>query len=646
MGAIITDGHIRIDYHKTGNPRRGRITLTQKEVEEKVDFIQEVNNCLIEVFDKGFTNSTFKETQGQIRGMLIQGAATDFISCNLQGALHLNKIYQNLDLWTLSLNEESSLAFLAGLIDGDGCFYDNRLHIYNNDEKTLQGIILACLKLNIFPQVGKNRDSYHIQIVERVGDILKYTKRVKGIVSSKVLGTKLLSAKQILSDVVEEINLKGRIKPYIEKNLLLDSRKIFERILPVANERLKKELLEVLNSNLRMHRISKVCDMSEIDVFNLEVEADEEMERNYIVFTKNYTPLLVSNCHAAIVGREMGLPVVVGTMKATQVLKDGDEVTVDGYTGNIYKGIVKVDGKVSAVTEEIPTDIKTVTEVKVNIDMPDYAEKAAATNADGVGLLRCEFIILGRKVHPYYLIEQGRKDELVNNLAEDIKKIVSKFKGKSVWYRTLDAPTDEFRHLQGGEGEPKEDNPMMGWRSIRRDLDQPELLKAQFEAIKKLHDEGFTNIGVMIPLVTHIDQVRMAKKYMKECGLEPLEEIEFGCMIETPAAVEIIEDICKEGIDFVSIGSNDLTQFTLAVDRNNAKVSKLYDEMHSSVLKQIERVIRICRENNVEVSICGQAGSREDMVQWLVKKGIDSISANIDAVKKIRYVVYKTEKKM
>ena len=133
---------------------------------------------------------------------------------------------------------------------------------------------------------------------------------------------------------------------------------------------------------------------------------------------------------------------------------------------------------------------------------------------------------------------------------------------------------------------------------------------------------------------------------MKECGLEPLEEIEFGCMIETPAAVEIIEDICKEGIDFVSIGSNDLTQFTLAVDRNNAKVSKLYDEMHSSVLKQIERVIRICRENNVEVSICGQAGSREDMVQWLVKKGIDSISANIDAVKKIRYVVYKTEKKM
>ena len=355
-----------------------------------------------------------------------------------------------------------------------------------------------------------------------------------------------------------------------------------------------------------------------------------------------------TTCHAAIVGREMGLPVVVGTMKATQVLKDGDEVTVDGYTGNIYRGKVEIERKEEVVEEVagVPEKIETVTEVKVNLDMPEYAEKAAKTGADGVGLLRCEFIILGRKVHPYYLIEQGKKDELVNNLAEDIKKIASAFKGKPVWYRTLDAPTDEFRHLQGGEGEPKEDNPMMGWRSIRRDLDQPELLKAQFEAIKKVHDQGFTNIGVMIPLVTDVEQVKKAKQYLMEIGLEPLEQIEFGVMVETPASIEIIEEICKEGIDFISFGTNDLTQFTLAVDRNNAKVQKLFDEMHPAVLKQIERVIKTCREYNVETSICGQAGSREDMVEWLVKKGIDSISANIDAVEKIKKVVYKTEKRM
>ena len=647
MGAIITDGHIRIDYNKTGNPRRGSITLTQKEVEEKVDFIQEVNNCLVEVFDKGFTNSTFKETQGCIRGGLIQGTATDFVSHNLQAATQLNKIYQNLDLWTLSLNEESSLAFLAGLIDGDGCFYENRLHIYNNDEKTLQGIILSCLKLNIFPQISKNRDSYHIQIVERMGDILRFTKRVKGVVSSKVLGTKLLSAKQILSDVVDEVNLKGKIKPYVEKNLLIDSRKIFERVLPVANEKLKNELIEVLNSNLRMHRISKVCDMSEIDVFNLEVEANEEMERNYIVFTKNYTPLLVSNCHAAIVGREMGLPVVVGAMKATQVLKDGDEVTVDGYTGNIYRGIVEVDHKgVEEVVEGPVEKIETVTEIKTIMDLPDYAEKAAKKEPDGVGLLRAEFMILGRKLHPGYLIAQGRKEEFVNNLAEDIKKIAKAFNGKSIWYRTLDAPTDEFRHLEGGENEPEEDNPMMGWRSIRRDLDQPELLKAQFEAIKKIHDEGFTNVGVMIPLVTSVEQISKAKQYLKEVGLEPLEEIEFGVMVETPAAVEIISDICAEGVDFISFGTNDLTQFTLAVDRNNAKIQGLYNEMHPAVLSQIKRVIRVCQKNNVETSICGQAGSNPDMIEWLVKQGIDSISVNPDMITQARKLVYKTERRM
>ncbi len=352
-----------------------------------------------------------------------------------------------------------------------------------------------------------------------------------------------------------------------------------------------------------------------------------------------------STCHAAIVSREMGKASVVGTLKATEVLKEGQIVTVDGVNGKIYSGEAEV--KVEKKEEpEVKGKIETVTEVKVNLDMPEYAEKAAQTNADGVGLLRCEFLILKDREHPYALIKEGRKEELVNDLADGIRKIAEAFKGKSVWYRTLDAPTDEFRHMKGGEDEPEEDNPMMGWRSIRRDLDQPELLKAQFEAIKKVHDEGYTNVGVMIPLVTHVEQVKKAKEYLMEVGLEPLEEIEFGIMIETSAAVELIDELCEEGLDFVSIGSNDLTQFTLAVDRNNARVQKWFDEMHPAVLKQLERVIKSCKKHNVEVSICGQAGSREDMAEWLVKKGIDSISANIDAVEKIRYVVYKTEKKM
>lgn len=344
------------------------------------------------------------------------------------------------------------------------------------------------------------------------------------------------------------------------------------------------------------------------------------------------------SCHAAIVGREMGLAVVVGTGNATNILKDGMEITVDGYNGRVFAGEVEIEKP-----EEISGEkFETITKVKVNVDMPEYAEKAAATGADGVGLLRCEFLILKDKEHPYYLVKEGRKEELVNDLAEGVKEIAKAFVDKPVWYRTLDAPTDEFRHLKGGEDEPHEDNPMMGWRSIRRDLDQPELLKAQLEAIKKIHDEGCTNVGVMIPLVSHIEQIRKTKEYLKEIGLD----CEFGVMVETPASVQMIEELCKEGIDFISFGTNDLTQFTLAVDRNNAKVQKLYDEMHPAVLRQMEHVIKVCKKNNVKTSICGQAGSREDMAEWLVKKGIDSISANIDAVKKIRRVVARTEKQM
>jgi len=347
--------------------------------------------------------------------------------------------------------------------------------------------------------------------------------------------------------------------------------------------------------------------------------------------------------HAAIVGREMGVPVVVGTLKATQTLKDGMEITVNGSDGKVYSGKVEIKQE----EEDIPSeDVETVTEIKVIMDLPDYAEKAASTGADGIGLLRCEFMILKNKEHPWHMIESGRKDELVENLKNDILKLASAFKGKPVWYRTLDAPTDEFRNMKGGESEPHEDNPMLGWRSIRRDLDQPELLRAQFEAIKKVHDEGYTNVGVMIPLVTEVNQVREAKRIIREFDLEPGENIEFGVMVETPASVQIIDDICKEGVDFVSFGTNDLTQFTLAVDRNNAKVQKLYNEKHPAILKQIKHVIDVCKENNVETSICGQAGSDPEMAEILVKYGIDSISANPDAVRKIRYIVSKIEKKL
>jgi len=351
--------------------------------------------------------------------------------------------------------------------------------------------------------------------------------------------------------------------------------------------------------------------------------------------------------HAAIVSREMGVPCIVGTEHATEVLKDGQIVTVHASRGVVYEG--KVESKEE---EKQPAkmagygEIITATEVKVIMDLPDLAGRAAQTGADGVGLVRLEIMIANGGVHPAEYIRQGREKDYINLLKEGIKKIAKAFMHKPVWVRCSDLRSDEYRSLQGGDKEPHETDPMIGWHAIRRLLDEPKILQAEFQAIKELHEEGFDNVGVMLPFVIRVEEVKKAKEIMREVGLEPCKDIDFGVMIETPASCWIIEDLCKEGISFVSFGTNDLTQLTLGIDRNNQKIAKLFDEMHPAVLGEIAKVISVCKCYNVTTSICGQAGSRPEMAEFLVHQGVDSISANPDAVDEIRHIVAKTEKKL
>lgn len=354
-------------------------------------------------------------------------------------------------------------------------------------------------------------------------------------------------------------------------------------------------------------------------------------------------------CHAAIISRELGIPCVVGTGDATTSLKENDEVTADGKKGLVYKGIIKgaESEETSASAVQVSaTPLITVTEVKANVSMAEAASKAAATGADGVGLLRTEHMMLSTGIHPKKFILDGEEDKLVNVIAESVLKVADEFYPKKVWYRTLDAPTDEFITLKGGENEPREHNPMLGWRGIRRELDEPEILKAEFKAIKKLHDKGYQNIGIMIPLSQHPSELRRAKELCAEVGLVPQVDVEFGMMVEVPAAAIIIDDYIAEGIDFVSLGTNDLTQYTLAVDRNNEYVAKHYSEEHPAVMALIERTIKHCAAAGVACSICGQAGSVPHIVEKLVKFGITSVSSNIDAVEEVRKTVARAEKKI
>ncbi|MEM4588244.1 MAG: phosphoenolpyruvate synthase, partial [Nanopusillaceae archaeon] len=354
--------------------------------------------------------------------------------------------------------------------------------------------------------------------------------------------------------------------------------------------------------------------------------------------------------HAAIVSRELGKPAVVGTREATKILSDGTFITVDGTRGIVYEGDVEFDEeKEKEIESKIYQKSYEITATKI-FAIADYPEtvKKIKDKIDGIGLLRLEFLILRERKHPRWYIENNKLDELKNILVEKLSEIARLIYPKPVIVRTFDLRTDEYRGLEGGDKEPIEPNPMMGWHGIRRDLDQEELLITQIRAFKELvKNLGLKNIWMMIPFVISWEEVKRVKDIMIREGLIPHKDIKFGIMVETPAAALTIDEIIeKAGIDFISFGTNDLTQLTLGVDRNNEIVQKLMNEKHPAVLRLIERVVKICRKRGVYTSICGQAGSDPEYAEFLVKLGIDSISANVDSIDIIREAVARIEKKI
>ena len=336
--------------------------------------------------------------------------------------------------------------------------------------------------------------------------------------------------------------------------------------------------------------------------------------------------------HAAIISREMGIPAVVGTREATIKLKAGETITVNGFTGKIYKGKISETIK----KEVLPVTAKTKTKIKVTIDLPKFAERASKTKLKEVGLLRIEGIIAESGKHPNYFLKRKKLKEYEEIIFKGVKEISKYFDG--LWVRTSDVRSDEFQNLKGSP-EEKEINPMLGMHGIRYSLKNPEILKAEIRALKRVSKHG-KKIGIMLPQIISLDEIKKVKKILVELNFK---DVELGIMIETPASVQIIKEICEEGIDFISFGTNDLTQYTLAVDRGNEQVQEWYDEMHPAILYQLRYVIRICKKNKVETSICGQAANKKEMVEFLVKKDIDSLSLNPGSAKEISDYVSKLE---
>jgi len=347
--------------------------------------------------------------------------------------------------------------------------------------------------------------------------------------------------------------------------------------------------------------------------------------------------------HAAIVSRELGIPCVVGTGKATTTLKDGQIVSVDGSEGKVYEGRVEVK-KEAAV---IRGNIKTRTRLYVNLAQPELADRVAQRDVDGVGLLRAEFIVAQIGEHPRYMISQNRGNEFVDKLAAGLTIFAKAFNPRPVVYRTNDFKTNEYRELKGGQQyEINEENPMIGYRGASRYITDIDVFKLELEAIKKVRQE-YKNLWVMIPFVRTVNEMAQTEEIMETEGLVRSKDFRLWMMVEVPSNVFLIDKFLQVGIDGVSIGSNDLTQLILGIDRDNEKLADTFDERNEAVLMALEKVVKTAKSMGVTSSICGQAPSvYPELTEKLVEWGITSVSVSPDMIEKTREIIAKAEAKL
>ncbi len=348
--------------------------------------------------------------------------------------------------------------------------------------------------------------------------------------------------------------------------------------------------------------------------------------------------------HAAIVSRELGIPCIVGSENATAVLKDGQVITVDGSNGKVYAGRI-----------EIHTDVKirkrgelvTRTKLLANLAQPDIVDRVANRDVDGIGLLRAEFMVAEIGEHPSAMIEDGRGNEFTEKLAGELMKFAKAFHPRQVVYRTNDFKSNEYKALKGGEKyEEDEENPMIGYRGASRYITDIETFKLELDAIKKVREQ-YDNLWVMIPFIRTVAELERTVKIMADEGLKRSDKFKLWMMCEVPSNVILLEKFLAVGIDGVSIGSNDLTQLTLGIDRDSSKLAETFDERNEAVMISIEKVVKTCKSLGVTCSICGQAPSvYPEITQKLVEWGVTSVSVSPDMIDTTRDIIAAAEKKL
>ena len=351
--------------------------------------------------------------------------------------------------------------------------------------------------------------------------------------------------------------------------------------------------------------------------------------------------------HAAIVSRELGIPAVVGAEGATKILKEGIVISVNGLTGEIFKGKTIQKYETRNIKHETKK-LHTATKIYTNLAQPDEVSRVAKMHVDGIGLLRAEFIIAEIGVHPKQFIKEKKQDVFINRLSRELLKFTAPFSPRPVIYRATDFKTNEYRNLTGGkEFEPMEENPMLGFRGAYRYIANPDVFEMELSAIKNIWKKGYRNLHLMIPFVRVPWELIKIRQMVEKAGLLNYPEFKLWIMVEVPSCALNLEEFIKIGIDGVSIGTNDLTMMLLGVDRDSEEVASVYDERTPVVLNLLEYIVKTCRKYGITSSICGQAPSDyPEIAERLVRAGITSLSVTPDVINRTRQVVFEVEKKI
>ncbi len=422
-------------------------------------------------------------------------------------------------------------------------------------------------------------------------------------------------------------------------------------------------------------KVSVIMDVKDIHKFKAgDVLVTDMTDPDWVPVMKKAAAIVTDaggrTCHAAIVSRELGIPAIVGTDNASQVLKTGQKVTIscaEGEVGRVYEGNLKYEVKRTNIKNlKAPRKVK----VMMNVGEPDQAFNFSFIPNAGVGLAREEFIVNTYiKIHPQALLDYkklkdkkvlaqinkitvgytDKKQFYVDKLAEGIARIAAAFYPKDVIVRLSDFKTNEYANLIGGQNyEPKEDNPMLGWRGASRYYDPKfiNVFKMECAALKKVREEmGLVNVKIMIPFVRTLEEASKVIAIMSEQGLKRGQnKLQLYMMVEIPSNIILAKEFARM-FDGFSIGSNDLTQLTLGLDRDAGTLAHIGNERNEAVKKLITEAIKVAKKSRTKIGICGQGPSDfPDFAEFLVRAGIDSISLNPDSV--IKTMIMLNKKKL